>query len=95
MGKMEKQPNGSNWRNHDAHDGFERLSTDIYCVNFGKEPETIGLLEKIGIRKFGSDRMMIDEILIKSNQTSIFQVNRWIKTHAKEYIFELDYGHYE
>ena len=38
------------------HDGFERLSMDYYCVNFGKQSQRIGLLEKIGIRKFGSDR---------------------------------------
>ena len=40
------------------HNGFERLSQDDYCVNFSKHSDTIGLLENIGIRNFGSDRMI-------------------------------------
>ena len=73
-------------------DGLERLSTDVYCVNFRKRPETIGRLEKIGIQKFGSDRMMIDEILIQSNYRNMFfPVGQWIRTHAEEHLFELDY----
>ena len=72
--------------------GLERLSTDVYCVNFRKRPETIGRLEKIGIQKFGSDRMMIDEILIQSNYRNMFfPVGQWIRTHAEEHLFELDY----
>lgn len=70
--------------------GFERLSHDDNCVNYRKQPETIGLLEKIGIRKFGSDRMTIEYIYFQSIQRNfIFQIGRWIKTYAKEYMFEI------
>ena len=75
-----------------SHDGFERLSQDMYRVKTQKRPEAIGRLEKIGIRKFGSDSMMIDEILIRSNHKSmVFQVGQWINTDTIEHTFELAY----
>lgn len=77
--------------NGSKNNKLERLSLDVFCANFKNQPATIGLLENIGIRKFGSDRMMIHYILIQINHSNMLfrqrQVGRWIKTNAEEYIF--------
>ena len=72
------------------HNGLERLSEDIYCVKTDKHFKK---LKKIGIRKFGTDDMMIDSISIRhrfSGRISggSFPVDRWIKKDAKEYIYK-------
>ena len=77
--------------NGSKNNKLERLSSDVFCAKFKKQP---GLLEKIGIQKFGSDRMMIDIIFVQINhremvfqQRQLAKSRRWIKTDAKEYIF--------
>ena len=77
--------------NGSKNNKLERLSQDVFCAKFKKQP---GLLEKIGIQKFGSDRMMIDIIFVQINhremvfqQRQLAKSRRWIKTDAKEYIF--------
>ena len=72
------------------HNVIERpLKDPYYCVNFGKQLEQ-GYLDKIGIRKFGSDRMMIDQIFARHPGNHMF-FRLVDKTHAKEYTFKLDY----
>ena len=65
---------------------FERLGRDIFCKKTGKQLE---ILKKIGIRKFGSDRMMIDEISIRDKKfLTFFPVHRWVIEDSEEYIFQ-------
>ena len=53
------------------HNGIGRLSKDYYyCVNFGKQLDQ-GYLDKIGIRKFGSDHM-IDQIFLRYSGNNMF-----------------------
>ena len=66
-------------------DGFERLSYDVYCVKTEKIFKKISM---IGIRKFGTDDMMIDTILIWNEKCSgIYRIDQWIRKEG-EYIFE-------
>ena len=69
-----------------GYDTFERLTRDIFC----KKPEKqLEIVKKIGIRKFGSDRMMIEEISIRDKHTvTFFPVHRWIIEDSEEYIFQ-------
>ena len=63
-------------------DIFERLSIDTFCVEpdeeFASNPGNFP--EAIGLRKFGSDDMKIEKIVIRRFElTSIFYVQQWIK----------------
>ena len=59
------------------HNGIGRLSKDYYyCVNFGKQLDQ-GYLDKIGIRNFGSDRMMIDQIFARRRGNNMFFRVAW------------------
>ena len=66
--------------------GFERLSQNTYCVETEKDFRRI---TKVGIQKFGTDRMMIDTISIKHGEFgSFFVIDQWIKEREEEFIFE-------
>ena len=69
--------------------GFERLSRDTYCVKTEKDFRRI---TKLGIRKFGTDHMMIETIKISNEQfKSYFFIDTWIENEKQEYIFEMHY----
>ena len=73
----------------DGIDGFERLSEDTYCVKTEKDFKTEEIITKVGIRKFGTDRMMIDTISISHGEFgSFFLIDQWIKEEKQEFIFE-------
>ena len=77
------------------HDGLERLSHDIYCIKADKH---FKILQEIGIRKFGTDSLMIDEILIWHSlfgplSGAVFPVYRWINEDTKEYIFAVSHDY--
>ena len=82
------------------HNGFERLSEDIYCIQTDKQ---LKKLKKVGIRKFGTDDMMIEWISIRHSLSAslsgslsgaTFPVGKWIKKDEKEYIFESAFSWY-
>ena len=70
-----------------AHDDFERMSTEFYCVN---QPNFD--IKKIGIRKLGNDNMYLSAIYIRDHYqyNRYFNVDQWIKEDAREYIFQAD-----
>ena len=74
--KKEYQPNDK------KVDILERLSIDTFCVEpdeeFASNPDNFPVA--IGLRKFGSDDMKIEKIVIRRfGLTSIFYVQQWIK----------------
>ena len=78
------------------HNGLERLSEDIYCIKTDKQFKN---LNKIGIRKFGTDDMMIEWIMIHlrisgSLSGAVFSTRKWIERDENEYIFESKYSFY-
>ena len=63
-------------------DILERLSIDTFCVEpdeeFASNPDNFPVA--IGLRKFGSDDMKIEKLVItRFGLTSIFYVQQWIK----------------
>ena len=73
-------------KNSSGHATFERMGRDIFCK---KTENQLEVLKKIGIRKFGSDRMMIEEISIRDKKIlTFFPVHRWIIEDSEEYIFQ-------
>ena len=68
-------------------DGFERLAQDVYCV---KAENIFKKITMIGIRKFGTDDMKIDTIVIRNlneDCNGVYQIDQWIKKEG-QYIFE-------
>merc|ERR1712227_58121 len=69
-------------------DGFTRMS-DIKTENHFTK------ITKVGIRKFGTDGMMIDSIIVcRLNDNGVYdirtdiRIDQWIKKEEQEYIFE-------